>query len=154
MIDPTKILETQQQHLASIHLTIPRAQIQTVMGPGLKEVREVIAAQGVTPTGPWLTHHFRMAPDAFDFEIAVPVASPVTPAGRVKPSTLPAMTVARTTYRGGYEGLGEGWGAFIAALQKSGHELADDLWEVYVAGPETGSAGSTYQTELNKPLRR
>ena len=44
--------------------------------------RDAAAGQGITPTGPWLTHHLRMDPATFDFEICVPVPSPVTAAGR------------------------------------------------------------------------
>ncbi len=62
------------------------------------------------------------------------------------------MTVLRTTYRGGYEGLGSAWGEFLK--QTSDHELADDLWEVYCVGPEAGPDTSVYETQLNKPLKR
>ena len=54
---------------------IPRAEIQKVMGPGYREVMAAVAAQGIAPVGPWFTHHLRMDPDTFDFEIGVPVAS-------------------------------------------------------------------------------
>jgi hypothetical protein len=43
------------------------------MGPGLRELMAVAAAQGIAPTGPWFSHHLRMDPDIFDFEISVPV---------------------------------------------------------------------------------
>jgi hypothetical protein len=28
-----------------------------------------VAAQGIAPAGPWFTHHLRMDPATFDFEI-------------------------------------------------------------------------------------
>jgi hypothetical protein len=34
---------------AFIHLTIPRAEIQNVMGPGINELMATIAAQGIAP---------------------------------------------------------------------------------------------------------
>jgi hypothetical protein len=70
------------------------------MGPGLSELMAAVAAQGVSPTGPWFDHHQRMDPDTFDFEIGVPVQSPISPAGRVQPGRLPATIVARTIYHG------------------------------------------------------
>lgn len=66
---------------AVIHLTVPREEVHNVMGPGLSELLATVAAQGMTPTGPWFTHHLRMAPDVFDFEIGVPVDAPISKSG-------------------------------------------------------------------------
>jgi effector-binding domain-containing protein len=153
MLDEPTIVQTDAQKAAVIHLTIPRNRIQEVMGPGYNELMATLKEQGITPTGPWFSHHLRMDPAVFDFEIGVPVAADVRPTGRVKPGQLPATKVARTTYRGGYEGLGPAWGEFEAWLNKSGHHAAPDLWEVYAAGPETGPDSSNYRTELNRPLQ-
>ncbi len=153
MLDDPTILQTKAQKAAVIHLTIPREKIQEEMRPGFNELMSTLKAQGITPAGPWFSHHFRMDPAVFDFEIGVPVSSEVAPAGRVQPGELPAATVARTTYRGGYDGLGSAWGEFDAWLKKNGHDASEDLWEVYTAGPETGNDPSLYRTELNRPLK-
>jgi effector-binding domain-containing protein len=154
MLDQPTILQTQAQKAAVIRLTIPRDRIQEEMGPSYNELMSALQAQGITPTGPWFSHHFCMDPNVFDFEIGVPVAAEVAPRGRVKPGQLPAARVARTTYVGGYEGLGSAWGEFDAWLTKEGHKTAGDLWEVYAAGPETGPDSSNYRTELNRPLKQ
>ena len=153
MIDEPKIIDTTTQKAAVIHLTIPREKIGEVMGPGHNELMSTLKAQGITPAGPWFSHHFRMDPNVFDFEIGVPVSSEVTASGRVKPGELPATKVARTTYHGGYEGLGPAWGEFEKWLKDNGHAAASDLWEVYTAGPETGNDSTLYRTELNRPLK-
>ena len=153
MLDEPTILETEVQKAAVIHLTIPRNKIQEVMGPGYNELMTALKDQGISPTGPWFSHHLRMDPTLFDFKIGVPIATDVKPVGRVKPGHLPATKVARTTYRGGYEGLGSAWGEFEVWLKKHGHDAAPDLWEVYAAGPETGPDSSNYRTELNRPLK-
>src|SRR5260221_10393716 len=137
MLDIPEITEAAAQLTAVIHLTIPRAEIRKVMGPGLGELRAAIAAQGVAPAGPWFTHHLRMDPDIFDFEICVPVTEPVTATGRVQPGQLPAARVARTVYRGPYEGLAAAWGEFDAWITANGYAPGPDLWECYVAGPES-----------------
>ncbi len=152
MLDTPEIIRTELRDTAVIHLTIPRAEIRHVMGPGLQELMATVAAQGISTTGPWFSHHFAMHPDTFDFEIGVPVATPVAPAGRVKPATLPATRLARTVLHGNYEGLGPGWGQFLSWIEEQGHATAPDLWEVYVKGPEADPDPSTWRTELNKPL--
>jgi effector-binding domain-containing protein len=152
MLDTPQITQTSGQQTAIIRLTVPRTDIQKVMGPGIKELMATVAAQGVGPAGPWFTHHLRRPTDTFDFEISVPVTAPVTPAGRVTGGQLPAMKVARAVYRGPYEGLAGAWGEFDAWVKANGHKPAADLWEVYVAGPESGSDPAEWRTELNRPL--
>ena len=154
MLDKPQIAQTAAQPTAIIRLTIPRAEIRNVMGPGIAELMAAVAAQGIAPAGPWFTHHLRMDPDTFDFEIGVPVAAPVSAVGRVKASQLPAATVARTVYHGAYEGLPSAWGEFIAWITAAGHTPGPDLWECYVAGPESNSDPATWRTELNRPLTR
>lgn len=152
MLDAPHITQTETQLTAVIRLTVPREQIREVMGPGYQELMAVLADQGIAPAGPWLTHHLRMDPDVFDFEIAVPVTAPVSPAGRVRPGRLPAARVARTVYHGPYEGLPDAWGEFYGWITAQGLTPDDGLWEVYVAGPESGPDPANWRTELNRPL--
>lgn len=152
MLDQPTIVQTVTRLTAIIHLTVPRDEIQHVMGPGISEIFAAIAAQGIAPAGPWFTHHRTMHPEFFDFEISVPVAAPVVPMGRVQPGVWPAMKVAQTIYRGGYEGLGDAWGEFNDWIAAHGHRPTPDLWECYVAGPESGSDPAQWCTELNRPL--
>jgi hypothetical protein len=85
MLDAPRITATEQQVTAVIRLSVPRAEIRNVMGAGRSELMAALAAQHIKPAGPWFSHHFRMDPAVFDFEIGVPVATPVTPTGRVAP---------------------------------------------------------------------
>ena len=152
MLESPAITNTTAQRTAIIHLTIPRSEIQHVMGPGIGELMAVVAEQGIGPSGPWFSHHLRMDPDVFDFEIGVPVTAPATPKGRVRPGELRAARVARTVYHGGYERLGAAWGEFIAWIDTNGHVSGPDFLEVYLAGPESGTDPGAYRTELSRPL--
>jgi effector-binding domain-containing protein len=104
MLDSPHVIRTDEQLTAVIHLTIPRADIASVMGPAIAEVISAITAQGIAPAGPCFSYHWRRPSDTFDFEVGFPVDTPVTPAGRVKMSTLPAAKVARTVYHGATKG--------------------------------------------------
>ena len=88
----------------------------------------------------------------FDFEIGVPLEKPVAAAGRMQPCQRSAMRVARTVYQGPYEGLGAAWGEFIAWIAANGYSPAPDLWECYVAGPESGPDPANWRTQLDRPL--
>ena len=152
MIDAPHIIQTKTQLAAVIHLTIPKDQIRHVMQPGLAELMATVAEQNLKPTGPWFDHHLRIADDSWDFEICVPVSAPVKAAGRVRPGEWPAMKVARTIYHGPYEGLAGAWGEFLDWITANGHTPAQDLYQSYVAGPESNPDPANWRTELTKPL--
>jgi effector-binding domain-containing protein len=152
MINTPEITQSPKQLTAYIPVVVPRNEIQLVMGPGIMELMSTLAAQEIVPTGPWFTHHRKMDADTFDFEISIPVATPVAEAGRVKPGERRATKVARAIYHGPYEGLGGAWSEFMAWIAAEGHTPAPDLWECYLAGPESGPDPSTWRTELNRPL--
>jgi effector-binding domain-containing protein len=153
MLESPHITDVPERLAAVISLTVPASEIRNVMGPAIGEVMATVAAQGIVPAGPWFTYHHRVPTDTFDFEVGVPVASEVKPAGRVRPGRLPAATVARAVYVGPYEGLGAGWGEFVAWIAAQGRVPAGNLWECYAVGPESGPDPSKWRTELYRPLR-
>lgn len=153
MIETPQLTRTLARCIAVLRLTVPRREIQNVMGPGLAELKREVARQGIAVVGPWFTHHLRMDPAVFDFEIGVPVAAPVSAASRVAPSVWPAESVAKTTFHGSYEGLAAAWGELEAWIAAQGRTSAPDLWECYAAGPESSPDPALWRTELTRPLR-
>ena len=152
MLAPLAIVQTDAQPAAVIHITVARDQIQEVMGPAIMETMAAASAQGIGPIGPVFAHHFGMTPGVFNFEVGVPISSPMTSVGRVKQSELPAAKVARTVYTGPYEGLGDAWGDFIDMIEAQGLARAPNLWERYLTDPSTTPNSADFQTELNHPL--
>lgn len=152
MIDTPQIVQAVPQQVAIIRFTIPREQMPQIMGPAVQELLGAISAQEAGPAGALFSHHLRAPGATFDFELGFPVTRPIAPAGRVQPGLLPAGTVARTVYRGGYEGLGGAWGEFMRWIESNGHKPAATLWERYLSGPESSQDPAQWQTELNRPL--
>jgi effector-binding domain-containing protein len=140
------------QQTAVVHITIPRAEIGSIMGPTIGEVSTGIAAQGIIPSGPWFARYLKMEPGTFEMEVGIPVETPVAPAGRLEPSELPAGRVARATYRGPYEGLHPAWGEFGRWIEESGLVPRQGQWESYVRGPESDPDPTGWRTELVIPV--
>jgi effector-binding domain-containing protein len=153
MIGEPEIVATAAQPAAVIHLTIPAAGMRTEFGPAVGELMAALAAQGVAPAGPVFAHHLKPPGDIFDFELGVAVGGPVAPQGRVRPGSLPAARVARATHGGSYEGLQASWGALMDWVAARGQHPAENLWEVYAAGPADSPDPADWRTELNRPLR-
>jgi effector-binding domain-containing protein len=152
MIEPPFLTDSPSRLIAFVHITIPRERIREVMGPGIGEVMATLSSQGIQPAGPCFTHHLRIDPAVFDFNICVPVGTPVTPIGRVESGHVPAARVARTIYHGPYENLGTAWGKFMDWIRAYGHTSLNDAWECYLKGPESSDDPNDWQTELNRPI--
>jgi effector-binding domain-containing protein len=152
MIDEPQITNTKAQASAVIRLAIQQSEMRKHVGPAIGELLALVKAQGIGPASAWYIYVHEMDAGRIDFEVGVPVRDPVEPAGRVKPGSLPATRVARTVYHGPYEGLPAAWGEFSEWITNNGHQPGKALWDVYLAGPETGSDASKWRTELNRPL--
>jgi effector-binding domain-containing protein len=152
MLEKPVVTRSIEQVAACLHVTVPREEIRTVMGPGLKEVRAALAGLGVKPAGPWFTRHFRMDPKVFDFQICVPTDEPITRTGRVEAACLPSARVAHTVFHGNYQGLPDAWREFDGWIAASGYKPEGGLWEIYAVGPESGAKPEEWRTELYRPL--
>jgi effector-binding domain-containing protein len=152
MIDQPEIVQSPRQQTAAIHVTIPRAEIQQAFPPAVHELIKVLQEQGIAPAGPLLSYHLKVPSDVFDFEIAFPVGQEVKPSGRVFASEVPAMTVARTVYRGPMEGLGLAWGELCNWMSDNKHTTRPVMWESYLVGPDSTPDPKAWQTQLNWPI--
>src|SRR5260370_7641752 len=81
MVATQKIIKTNVQEAAVIHLAIPRSKMMKVFGPAVGELMAALAAQGVEPVGAVFAHHLKMSPDIFDFELGVQVSAPLNATG-------------------------------------------------------------------------
>jgi effector-binding domain-containing protein len=152
MIDVPEISETTARLTALIHLTIPRSEIRAAMGPGIAELTAVVQAQGIGPVGSWFTHHLKVEPETFDFEICMAVSEPVVPVGRVVAGRMSVVKVARTVYHGDYQGLGAAWSEFKTWIAAHEHPEGPDFYEFYLVGPESSANPADWRTELSQPL--
>lgn len=157
MIDQPKINETPEQPTACIRLKVTPAEMQQAFGPAIEELFATLTKQGMPPAGAAFAHHFRIncqngVPVGFDFEVGFTTDKPMTPTGRVYASRWPAQKVAHTTYHGPYEGLPGAWGEFNTWMAANHLKQAEDLWEHYVAGPQTSPDSTLWRTELYRPL--
>lgn len=153
MIETPQVVTTEAVKMAKIYAKIPARAIQQEMGKLVQELVKGIRAQNVDITGPWFTHHLQRPGEFFDFEVCMPVGAEVKAEGRMEPGLWPAMTVVRTVYEGGYEGLGGAWGEFMAWTKSQDLKISEEIWERYLVGPESEKDASKWRTELNREVR-
>lgn len=151
-IEQPRVVILPARQTATLYVKVLQAEIREVLGPGLQEVYAAVSAQNLVPIGSWFLHHLRIPDDYFEFEIGVPLATPVTPIGRVQASVFPRRRVAQALYSGPYEGLAGAWPELNDWIANNNLRTANELIEVYRVGPESKLDSSRWQTELNRPL--
>ena len=70
-------------------------------------------------------------PDEADVAFGVGIRAPFDPVGNVRPTIVPAGSVAMTTHWGSYANLGAAHAAVIVWCRAQGHRLTGSRWEVY-----------------------
>ena len=154
MLEPPHMVDVPEQTTAVIRLRIPAEECREHWGPALHELLAELAKQGIAPAGPVFDHHFSPPDTHFDFEIGVPVSTPVTPTGRVAAGKRPACRAARAVLVGDYDQLPEAWPRLMTWIGEQRLDPAADLWQIFVSGPESGPDPATWRTELVRPLFR
>ena len=64
----------------------------------------------------------------------------------------PEQLAAYSINHGPYEKLGEASEELMSWILANGFKTRADLWERYLAGPDSNPDPSTFRTELNRPL--
>lgn len=159
-LQTTPLTEVEFLQVSAMNTVVHRAQdhpmleMATVFDETFTALFPELAARDITPVGPALSLHHRMPTDTATFEVGIPVEPPLenvlTAENGVslEPSTLPAGTIARISYLGPYEGLGEAWTAFMQAIAAHGKQPELPFWEVYVTEPSPEIDPATMRTDL------
>jgi len=147
----TEVLHTRPTAVVDATLTVPEIGpwLATVFG----DVATAVAAQGSQLAGPPFARYLQHDDDRFTVEAGFPVVTAITPAGEVRPSTLPGGTVATTTHIGPYEEMEPTYRSLIAWVAEQGGELDGAPWEVYLSDPSEQPDPSTWRTEVRQPYR-
>lgn len=152
MLETPSIISVHEQSAAIIRITVPQSDIrpscrQRSKSSGRRWPHRASSrpARCSRITCQWTTLCSTL--------VGFPVEGRLAETGRVRCGSLPAATLARATYRGGYEGLSAAWGELRQWTEANGHTRGVDLWEVYASGPETSSNAAEWRTELNQPLQ-
>lgn len=138
---------------AVIHGVIPMSEMVGFFDRSFSELVEVLARQGVAPSGAGFACYAGPPGETVDLEVGFPVHGVVSAERQVRAGTLPAGTVARLVHVGAFDGLGESWARLGEWIGAQGLTPGDDLWEVYVTEPRPDMDPSELRTELYWALR-
>lgn len=144
-----------ERYAATVRLTIPRYQDEGM-------VWQVLCRE---------THAMKLAPGDPDYccvtfldgeykELNVEVEAQKTVKGRypdtehVKFRTLPAVTYAGCTFKGGYEQINDVTGALTAWIEANGYTYDGPMFDIYHVSPRDTQDPSQFVTEVCYPVRK
>ena len=145
--------QLEAQPIVGIRTTVAMKEIGQVMGPLFGEVHGYIQRSGRQTAGMPLAIYHSVPTDTVDLECAIPVASPLVSAGRVRAGQLPAGTAATVTHVGPYDTLSQTWAALTEWMQSQNLEGAGAPWEAYVTDPGAEPDPSKWRTDIFFPVR-
>jgi effector-binding domain-containing protein len=147
--------EVAPQDAASIRARISWPEIGPFVGGAMGEIYRMAMDQGARFAGPPMAiYHCADAEETeLDIEVAVPVAEPVEPEGRVGGTTIPGGLVATTLHCGAYENVGQAYRALGEWVQEHGHETAGPPREIYLTDPQATPDPGLYRTEIVWPIK-
>lgn len=150
-----ELLEVQAVDTVVLKVTdYPMAEMSAVFDSVFGPLFGLLETRGLKPIGPAFSLHHRMPTNTATFEVGIPVDKPLDAAvttddGTVlEPSSLPGGSIARVSYMGAYDGLGDAWGAFMYGISTTGKEPELPFWEMYVTEPSPEMDPATLRTDL------
>jgi effector-binding domain-containing protein len=150
---PTPVLLTVEPvTTAVVKGTISPKEVRDFFDRSFSILGEVIAAQGVTITGPAFGLYRGIPDETMDVEVGYPTDRPMEPNGSAEASELPGGRVVRVVHAGSYDGLGDAWQRLGGWIAEQGLAPSERYWEVYVTEPSPDMDPAELRTELNWPV--
>lgn len=147
-----RITERDEQPTAGIRETVAMAKLTEFFGRAFGQTMATLQAQGVQPAGPPFGRYYGMPTDVVDVEAGFPVSTAITPAGDVRPGTLPAGSVVEAVHVGPYDTMTDTYAEVEKFIANAGLVAGPVMWESYVTGPEEHPDPATWQTRICWPV--
>ena len=144
MVSKPKVYERPDEHYMGIRVQTPFKGMFTLIDKHLlKEVRAWLQQEDVEPAGrPFFRYYVINMEGEMDVEVGIPVATPLSGNGRIRPNVLPGGRYASLIYVGtGYTGSG----ALTRWALENG--IAFDQWDV----PNGTAFRARYERYLTDP---
>lgn len=131
---------------------VPVDQIKEVFGKTLGRVFEVVASQGLTPTGAPFSFYPSMPTETVKVIIGVPIAGRLSPTSGVESFELPGGDVVTGVHTGPYEALSVTYEELMTWAAGQGIALSEGMWESYLSDPMEEPDPHKWRTEIVWPL--
>lgn len=144
-----------ERYAATVRMTIPRYQDEGMVWHVL--CRETDSMH-LLPTDPCYCCVVFLDGEYKEKDVTVEaqktVKGPYPDTEHVRFRTLPPVTYAGCTFKGGYEQINDVTAALTAWLEANGYEYAGPMFDIYHVSPHETSDPSEFVTEVCYPVRK
>ncbi|TFC01699.1 AraC family transcriptional regulator [Cryobacterium adonitolivorans] len=145
-------VELEPRTLLGVHERVMMADLTEYFGRAFEVSAAALAAQGLAPAGPPVALYHGMPTDSIDVTAGFPIVGPAQATAGVVVTELPAGAAIASIYTGPYDGMTRTYDQIAAWLREHNLTPRVDMWEEYLAGPETNPDPATWQTRIVFPL--
>ena len=129
-----RIVELPERKAAVVDVEAPVAELPAALGEAFRLTADAIMASGATFAGEPFARYLSMG-ERVTAEVGFPFQGTVSPAGRVRESTLPGGRAVMATHVGPYEGIARAWERGVLWAREHGLEFSAPGWECYLTDP-------------------
>ncbi|GHF13096.1 GyrI-like domain-containing protein [Pseudolysinimonas yzui] len=147
-----QITEHHEQPTAGVRETVPMAELTDFFSRAFSATMEALGAQGLHPVGPPYGKYYGMPGEVVDVEAGFPVATPITPAGKVVPGTLPGGRTVEATHIGPYDTMENTYADVQRYFAEQKLTPSEIMWECYLSDPDTEPDPANWRTQICWPL--
>lgn len=144
-----------ERYAATVRMTIPRYQDEGMVWQVL--CRETDSMH-LLPTDPCYCCVVFLDGEYKEKDVTVEaqktVKGPYPDTEHVRFRTLPPVTYAGCTFKGGYEQINDVTAALTAWIEANGYEYAGPMFDIYHVSPHETSDPSEFVTEVCYPVRK
>lgn len=150
MIKKVTVRNLEETTVASIRRNAPVWKI----GEIIQELMRFCVDKNINITGNPIAVYYdkEFKPEDTDLEVCLPVASRFVPEGEVRSRILPGGKVVTLLHEGGFDRIGESYQKVAEWIEEEGYRVIGPPREVYIEGPESGKAPSTFRIEIQFPV--
>lgn len=147
-----RIIECSEQPTAAVREQVPMMELTAFFSQAFEETTAVLQAQGVQPVGAPFGKYYGQPAAMVDVEAGFPVATVITPSGRVIPGSLPAGRVVETFHVGPYDTMESTYSEIEDYFAEEKLHPGSVMWESYLTDPGTEPDPAKWRTEICWPV--
>jgi effector-binding domain-containing protein len=147
-----RITEHPEQATAAVREQVPMAELTEFFARAFQDTMTALQDQGVHPTGAPFGKYYGRPGTMVDVEAGFPVATTITPAGRVLSGSLPGGRVVEAMHIGPYDTMESTYAAVERYFADAKLSPGAVMWESYLTDPGAEPDPAKWQTQICWPI--
>lgn len=152
MVD-VELVDATEQPTLGLREAVALAELPAFFDRAFRTVLSALAMQGTRPAGPAYARYRGRPAETVDVEAGFPVVAVVPGDGVVEAGALPGGRTVQADHIGSYDTLAQTYDAIESWMRTHRLTPGEEMWELYVVGPESDTDPAAWRTRVVWPVR-